>query len=58
MELDRPVLPKKVVVGRHDQEDPPDELDDEVAIAFPGVQDAVAVGETTYREVAFLGATS
>lgn len=58
MELDLQVLPAKVVVGRHDLEDPRDELDDEVAVAFLGVQDAVAAGETTCREVAFLGATS
>lgn len=58
MELDLQALPGKVVVGRHDLEDPRDELDDEVAVAFPGVQDAVAAGETTCHGVAFLGATS
>lgn len=58
MELDHQVLPRKVEVGRHGLEDRRDELDDEVAVAFPGVQDAVAAGETTCRGVAFLGATS
>lgn len=56
--MDRQVLPRKVEVGRHDLEDPRDERDDEVAVAFPGDQDAVAAGETTCRGVAFLGATS
>lgn len=58
MELDHQVLPRKVEVDRHDLEDPQDELDDEVAVAFPGVQDAVAAGETTCHVVAFLEATS
>lgn len=58
MELDPQVLRAKVVVVRHDLEDPRDVRDDEVAVAFPGVQDAVAADGTTCHEVAFLGATS
>lgn len=47
-----------VVAVRRDPEDLRDEPDDEVAVAFPDVQDAVAADGTAYHGVAFLGATS
>lgn len=58
VELDHQVLPRMVVAVRRDPEDLRDEPDDEVAVAFPDVQDAVAADGTAYHGVAFLGATS
>lgn len=58
MAVDHQVLPKKVAVNQRDRADQRDERDDEVAVAFLGVQDAAAADGTAYRGVAFLVATS
>lgn len=58
MGLDHQDLPEMAVANLHDREDPRDELDDAVAVAFPGVQDAVAADATTCHAVAYPGATS
>lgn len=56
--MDHQDLPAMVAATLHVQEDPRDELDDEVAVAFPGVQDAVVADAITCHAVAFPGATS
>lgn len=56
--MDHQVLPAKVAVAQRDQVDQRGEQGDEEAVAFLGVQDAVAADGTTYRGVAFLVATS
>lgn len=58
MGLDHQDLPAMVVATLYVQEDPRDELDDEVAVAFPDVQDAVVADATTCHAAAFPGATS
>lgn len=58
MAEDHQDLPRRVAVAQHGRADQQGELDGEVAVAFLDVQDAVAVGGTTYRGVAFLVATS
>lgn len=52
------VLPKRVAVALRDRVGQRDELDGEVAVAFLGVQDAVAADGTTYHGVAYLVATN